>query len=96
MVAPGKGLLANDESSGTIKKRFGQGDERATARFNAMNAGGAKLPWPLSFSYARALQAPALKAWKAQPGSVAAAQKALFHRAKLNSAACLGRYKAEM
>ena len=55
-----------------------------------------KRAWPLSFSNGRALQAPALKAWKGQPASVPAAQKALFHRAKMNSAACLGRYKAEM
>jgi fructose-bisphosphate aldolase class I len=74
----------------------GQSDELATAHLNAMNAGGAKLPWPLSFSYGRALQAPALKAWKGQPASVAAAQKALFHRAKMNSAACFGRYQAAM
>jgi fructose-bisphosphate aldolase class I len=74
----------------------GQSDELATAHLNAMNAGGAKLAWPLSFSYGRALQAPALKAWKGQPGSVPAAQKALFHRAKMNGAACFGRYKAAM
>ena len=74
----------------------GQTDELATAHLNAMNANGAALSWPLSFSYGRALQAPALKAWKGQPASVSAAQKALFHRAKLNSAACFGRYKAEM
>ena len=74
----------------------GQSNELATAHLNAMNAKGAALPWPLSFSYGRALQAPALKAWKGQPANVPAAQKALFHRAKLNSAACLGRYKAEM
>lgn len=73
----------------------GQSDELATAHLNAMNA-GATLPWPLSFSYGRALQAPALKAWKGQPGNVAAAQKALMHRSKLNSAAATGRYKAEM
>ncbi|MEO7727561.1 MAG: class I fructose-bisphosphate aldolase [Burkholderiales bacterium] len=74
----------------------GQSDEFATAHLNAMNASGAQLPWPLSFSYGRALQAPALKAWKGQPASVPAAQKALFLRAKLNSAACFGKYKAEM
>jgi fructose-bisphosphate aldolase class I len=76
----------------------GQSDELATAHLNAINARAAvpPLPWPLSFSYGRALQAPALKAWKGQPASVPAAQKALFHRAKLNSAACFGRYKAEM
>ena len=74
----------------------GQSDELATAHLNAMNATGAALPWPLSFSYGRALQAPALKAWKGQAANVAAAQKALYHRAKCNSAACFGRYKPEM
>ena len=74
----------------------GQSNELATAHLNAMNAKGEALPWPLSFSYGRALQAPALKAWKGQPANVPAAQKALFNRAKLNSAASLGRYKAEM
>jgi len=44
----------------------------------------------------RALQAPALKAWKGQAGNVPAAQKALYHRSKLNSAATFGRYKPEM
>ena len=74
----------------------GQSDELATAHLNAMNCGGAGLPWPLSFSYGRALQAPALKAWKGQAGNVPAAQKALSHRARLNSAACFGRYQPEM
>ena len=74
----------------------GQSDALATAHLNEMNAGGAKLPWPLSFSYGRALQAPALKAWKGQPGNVAAAQKALLHRSKCNSAACFGRYTAAL
>ncbi|MBI4189449.1 MAG: fructose-bisphosphate aldolase class I [Betaproteobacteria bacterium] len=74
----------------------GQSDEHATAHLNAMNAAGAALPWPLSFSYGRALQAPALKAWKGQAANVAAAQQALFHRSKCNSAACFGRYQPEM
>ena len=74
----------------------GQSDELATAHLGAMNAEGAPLPWPLSFSYGRALQAPALKAWKGQTANVAAAQKALMHRAKCNSAACFGRYSSDM
>jgi fructose-bisphosphate aldolase, class I len=74
----------------------GQSDVLATAHLNAMNAAGAALPWPLSFSYGRALQAPALKTWKGQAANVAAAQKALYHRSKCNSAACFGRYKPEM
>ncbi|MBI2293599.1 MAG: fructose-bisphosphate aldolase class I [Betaproteobacteria bacterium] len=74
----------------------GQSDELATAHLNAMNATGATLPWPLSFSYGRALQAPALKAWQGQAANVPAAQKALFHRSKMNSAACFGRYRPEL
>ena len=74
----------------------GQSEELATAHLNAMNASGVALPWPLSFSYGRALQAPVLKAWKGQPANLAAAQKALVHRSKCNSAACFGRYKPEM
>jgi fructose-bisphosphate aldolase class I len=74
----------------------GQSEELATAHLNAMNVPGVALPWPLSFSYGRALQAPVLKAWKGQPVNVAAAQKALYHRSKCNSEACFGRYKPEM
>jgi fructose-bisphosphate aldolase class I len=74
----------------------GQSDEAATAHLNAMNAMGVSRPWPLSFSYGRALQQPALKAWKGQAGNVAAAQKALYHRARMNGAATLGKYRPEM
>ncbi len=81
---------------GVVFLSGGQSDELATAHLNAMNATGAALPWPLSFSYGRALQAPALKTWKGQAANVAAAQKALYHRSKCNSAACFGRYKPEM
>src|SRR2546421_1893640 len=58
----------------------GQSDEDATAHLNAMNAKGPH-PWQLSFSYGRALQAPALKAWRGRPESVEAAQRAYYHRA---------------
>ena len=73
----------------------GQGNEEATAHLNAMNLMGPN-PWPLSFSYGRALQEPALKTWRGQAANAAAAQKALYHREKMNSAACLGRYTAQM
>ena len=73
----------------------GQGPEEATAHLNAMNAMGPH-PWQLSFSYGRALQAPALEAWRGRPENVAAAQRAYYHRAKLNSAARHGRYTADM
>ncbi|MGH8699826.1 MAG: class I fructose-bisphosphate aldolase, partial [Burkholderiales bacterium] len=73
----------------------GQGDELATAHLDAMNKlGGA--PWTLSFSYGRALQAAALKAWKGSPANVAAAQAAFIHRARMNGLACAGRYSADL
>jgi fructose-bisphosphate aldolase class I len=71
----------------------GQSDEDATAHLNAMNARGPH-PWELSFSYGRALQAPALKAWSGS--NVEAGQQAYLRRAKLNSAARSGAYAPEM
>jgi fructose-bisphosphate aldolase, class I len=73
----------------------GQSDEQATARLSAMNALGPH-PWQLSFSYGRALQAPALKAWGGREENVEAAQRAYYHRAKMNSAARTGMYAPEM
>jgi fructose-bisphosphate aldolase, class I len=73
----------------------GQSDEDATANLNAMNGLG-EHPWQLSFSYGRALQAPALKAWGGKEENVEAAQRAYYHRAKMNSAARTGMYAPEM
>ena len=73
----------------------GQSDEVATAHLNAMNAMGS-LPWHLTFSYGRALQAPALKAWAGKKETVAAGQKALALRARLNGLASKGAYRADM
>jgi fructose-bisphosphate aldolase class I len=73
----------------------GQSDEDATAHLNAINARGPH-PWQLSFSYGRALQAPALKAWGGKEENVEAAQRAYYHRAKMNSAARTGMYAPEM
>jgi fructose-bisphosphate aldolase, class I len=73
----------------------GQSDEDATAHLNAMNTRGPH-PWQLSFSYGRALQAPALKAWGGKPENVEAAQRAYYHRAKMNGAARTGMYAPEM
>src|SRR4051794_6431096 len=73
----------------------GQSDEDATANLNAMNSIGPH-PWQLSFSYGRALQAPALKAWVGKEENVEAAQRAYYHRAKMNSAARTGMYAPEM
>jgi fructose-bisphosphate aldolase class I len=73
----------------------GQTDEAATAHLNAMNRlGGA--PWQLSFSYGRALQAPALKAWKGEAANGQAAQRAFLHRARLNGAARSGSWTEAM
>ena len=69
----------------------GQSDVDATAHLNAM-AAMPDLPWPLTFSYSRALQNPALKAWRGQAGNVAAAQKAFYHRAHMNGLACQGKW----
>jgi fructose-bisphosphate aldolase class I len=73
----------------------GQGDEQATAHLDAMNRLGPQ-PWPLTFSYARALQAAALQAWRGQPARVAEAQRVFLHRARCNSAARAGTYTAEI
>ena len=75
----------------------GQSAELATQRLNAMNVKfKSKMPWPLTFSYSRAVQQPALETWAGQDENVAAAQKALYHRAKCNSAARCGEYTPAM
>ncbi len=74
----------------------GQSDEDATAHLNAMNQilGDSK-PWNLSFSYGRALQQPALKAWQGKDENISRAQEAFLKRAKLNSLASLGKYSID-
>jgi fructose-bisphosphate aldolase class I len=74
----------------------GQSNERATAHLNAMNARHKDLPWPLTFSYARALQQLALETWLGKKENVVAAQKLLYHRAKLNGTASMGQYNETM
>jgi fructose-bisphosphate aldolase class I len=69
----------------------GQSDVPATQRLNAISSTGG-LPWKLTFSFGRALQDPAMKAWVGVPGNVAAAQKALAHRAVCNGLAVRGSY----
>jgi fructose-bisphosphate aldolase, class I len=73
----------------------GQSDELATAHLNEMNKLGGG-PWELSFSYGRALQAPALKAWGGKAANVPAGQRAYYHRAKCNGAARNGKYDDAM
>ena len=73
----------------------GQSDEEATAHLNAMNRIGG-LPWKLTFSYGRALQAAPQKAWSGKNENVAAAQRAFSHRAKMNGLAALGQWQNEL
>jgi len=80
---------------GVVFLSGGQTDEHATAHLDAMNRmGGA--PWPLTFSYSRALQAVALNTWRGNAGNVGAAQAAFHHRAQMNSLAAKGQWKKEL
>ena len=78
----------------------GQSGELASARLNAMNASSSpfrsRLPWALAFSFARAIQLPALQIWHGEETNIVAAQKALYHRADCNRAARRGEYSATM
>jgi len=78
----------------------GQSAELASARLNAMNVGhgsaGGRSPWPLVFSFGRALQQPALQIWRGQAANLIAAQRALIHRAACNGAALHGSYVPSM
>ena len=80
---------------GVVFLSGGQTPAQATANLDAINRHGAQ-PWPLSFSYGRALQEPVLAIWRGSGANVARAQEALLRRARLNCAARLGRYDAEM
>jgi len=73
----------------------GQSDEEATAHLDGMNRIGG-LPWPLTFSYGRALQAAPQKAWSGKSENTAAGQRAFTHRARMNSLARKGEWKAEL
>jgi fructose-bisphosphate aldolase class I len=73
----------------------GQSDEEATAHLDAMHRIGG-LPWSLTFSYGRALQAAPQKAWSGRPENIAAGQRAFIHRARMNSLATKGEWKAEL
>ena len=81
---------------GVVFLSGGQDARLVTAHLNAMNAMPAVHPWPLSFSFARALQAPALEAWHGEPANVVAGQQAFLHRARCNGAASEGRYTPDM
>jgi fructose-bisphosphate aldolase, class I len=82
------------EVPGIVFLSGGQGDEEATANLDAMNKRGPH-PWQLSFSYGRALQAPALKAWKGDDANIGAGQAAYLHRARMNGLARSGQWTAD-
>jgi fructose-bisphosphate aldolase class I len=82
--------------AGVVFLSGGQSDTEASAHLDAMNRLGG-LPWPLSFSYGRALQAPSLSIWGENPAeNVGKAQAALAHRARMNGLAAVGRYEASL
>ena len=75
----------------------GQSGELASVRLNAMNARfKSGLPWALAFSFARAIQQPALEIWRGEEANMSAAQQALYHRANCNRAARNGEYSESM
>jgi fructose-bisphosphate aldolase, class I len=74
----------------------GQSPEEATAHLNSMHTQNKELPWYVSFSYARALQGPALTAWQGKQDNLQAGQEAFIKRAKLNSLATKGKYSEDM
>ena len=74
----------------------GQSDEEATQHLNTMNEIGGSLPWAVTFSYGRALQAAAMKRWAGHSDNVESARQVAFHRAQMNGAAALGQYSSEM
>jgi fructose-bisphosphate aldolase class I len=89
-----KEVLPNN-LAGVVFLSGGQGDIEATENLNAINQQGKQL-WPLTFSYARALQDAATKTWAGKQENMEAAQKVFMHRAKMNSLASLGKYSSDL
>lgn len=81
---------------GVVFLSGGQTDVQATAHLNAMNQMYDNLPWELGFSYARALQEKPMEIWGGDPANVEAAQRAFYHRARMNGAARSGSYSEDM
>lgn len=81
--------------AGVVFLSGGQSDEKSTVHLNLMHQLNEALPWPLSFSYGRGIQEPALKAWAMNRNAISDAQKLLVHRARMNGLASLGKYSKE-
>ena len=91
------GFCCNDlELAGIVFLSGGQSDEDATIHLNLINQIKEEKPWPLSFSYGRSIQRPALKIWAEDKNKVVEAQAALMARAKYNGMAALGEYHTDM
>lgn len=92
-----KGLkkVVPKELSGIVFLSGGQNDRSSTVHLNLMNQLKDKKSWPLSFSYGRGIQRPALELWAKDRQAVEGAQKALVHRAHMNSLAAQGRWTPE-
>ncbi|MBI4133790.1 MAG: fructose-bisphosphate aldolase, partial [Candidatus Terrybacteria bacterium] len=85
-----------DAVAGVLFLSGGQGDEQATANLNAIEKRG-PFPWPLTFSYSRAIQNPVLKTWAQNPsGNAALAQQVLLFRSRMNALAAAGKYSEDM
>jgi fructose-bisphosphate aldolase class I len=99
MVLPGSACPTQngvDAVAGVAFLSGGQPGELASARLNAINQRAASAPWALAFSFARAIQHPALEIWGGHKKQITAAQDALYHRARCNQAARRGEYQPEM
>jgi fructose-bisphosphate aldolase class I len=79
---------------GVVFLSGGQSEEEASVNLSAINQYDGKKPWKLTFSYGRALQASAIKAWGGKPDGIKAGQAELLKRAKANALACQGKYTA--
>nr|CAD7412772.1 unnamed protein product [Timema poppensis] len=86
-------ISGNFQITGITFLSGGQSEEEATVNLDAINKFNGKKPWPLSFSFGRALQASVLKAWGGKPQNIKAAQNELLKRAKANGLAALGKYE---
>ena len=87
-------LAVPREVGGIVFLSGGQTPKRSTENLQAISAYGAQ-PWPITYSYSRAIQEPVLIAWQGHPENIPAAQKAMLTRLKMNSLARLGKYNPE-
>jgi fructose-bisphosphate aldolase class I len=83
------------EVAGIVFLSGGQGPLQATENLQAIGAAG-RQPWPITFSYSRAVQDPAMDVWMGKPENVDAARKVFLHRLQMNSLARMGKYTTDI